>query len=229
MFDDTEILVTLEEQVDPRHTALVIVDVQNDFVHPEGHIAKAAPEFWRDMTLIPAMLENIERFLETARRFGVMAVFVQMIGDAKYQSPSWIAHQRRRNGGAPRDGGSCLEGTWGADFYGNIRPDGRDREVVVVKHRYSAFWGTRLEQVLHSNGIKTLLMTGDATNGCVESTTRDGFCADFYVVTVADCCGDFDQQRHEFSLRKMDQAYGYVVDSPEIAGVWERSAVAAAR
>ena len=227
MFDENQILVTLEEQVDPRHTALVIVDVQNDFVHPEGHIAKVAPQYWSDMTLIPAMLENIERFLETSRRFGVLTVFVQMIGDAKYQSAPWVAHQRRRSGGESRGGGSCLEGTWGADFYGDIRPDGRDREIVVVKHRYSAFWGTRLEQVLHSNGIKTLLMTGDATNGCVESTTRDGFCADFYVVTVGDCCGDFDLQRHELSLRKMDQAYGYVVDSSEVAGVWERSAVAA--
>lgn len=225
MFENADILTTLEEQIDRRYSALIIVDVQNDFVHPDGHIAKSSIKHWDDMTLIPAMLENTGRFLEVARRFDVLTVFVQMIGDQKYQSPPWIARQRRTGS----KGGSCLEGTWGADFYGDIRPNGRDREIVVPKHRYSAFWGTRLEQILHSHDIKTLLMAGDATNGCVESTTRDAFCADFYVVTLADCCGDFDQTRHEMSLRKMDQAYGFVTDSTEVEGLWEHSILVTGR
>ncbi|MCH8195991.1 MAG: cysteine hydrolase [Chloroflexi bacterium] len=215
-----DVLVSLEQQIDPAHTALVIVDVQNDFVHPEGRMSKNVVRYWKDTTtLIPPMLENLERFLQTARRVEIPVVFVQMIGDLKYQSPAGMA-QRLRNGSA--EGHVCLEGSWGADFYGDIHPSDREQEFVVQKHRYSAFWGTNLEMVLRSNGIETLLMTGDATNGCVESTTRDAFCNDFYVVTVADCCGDFDVGRHEFSLRKMEQAYGYVVQSEEIGDIWRR-------
>ena len=93
---------------------------------------------------------------------------------------------------------------------------------MCKKHRYGVWWGQNMGMGLRSSGIETLLMTGDATNGCVESTTRDAFCNDFYVVTVADCCGDFDVGRHEFSLRKMEQAYGYVVQSEEIGDIWRR-------
>src|SRR6185369_10127997 len=113
-------------------------------------------------SLVPTMVANARRLLASARRARVLTVFIQMYGDAKYESaPTRALHLRRSGGrtrGGDRDAGSAsvLEGTWGADFYDDIRPDGVSREVVVNKWRYSAFAGTNLDLVLRSNGIKTM-------------------------------------------------------------------------
>lgn len=220
-----EVLDTLEAQLAPAHTALLLVDVQNDFVHPDGTLAKANLANFLDLSMVPPMLEHTARLLDGARRTGALRVFIQMLGDRKYQSGPQLALQHRRQGGAvtgPRSEASqsVLEGTWGADFYGDIRPDGTSKEIVVQKYRYSAFIGTNLDLVLRSNGIKTLVMCGDATSGCVESTTRDGFFHDYYVVTASDACADFERGRHEASLRKMDQSFGYVVPTDAVLRCW---------
>jgi ureidoacrylate peracid hydrolase len=225
MANDDEVLVRLDEQVDPAHAALVLVDIQNDFVHPDGVLGRGGvPGFSDTTSLVPAMIANSRKLLAAARATGVLTVFIQMYGDRKYQSAPTRALQARRSGGQVRgDGsaGSVMEGTWGADFYEDIRPDGVSREVVVNKYRYSAFAGTNLDLVRRSNGIKTMIMCGDATSGCVESTTRDGFFADYYVVTAGDACADFDVARHESSLRKMDMSFGYVTTSDELVSLWD--------
>ena len=226
MFDEREILDSLEEQVAPSHTALVIVDVQNDYVHADGFFAKKSMKDFQDRSLIPGMLASLERLLAEARSAGVLTVFVRSHLDLKYLSPAIV--QRKKVIGqvneklAPY---SSLEGTWGADFYGAFRPDGRSPEVVVTKHRQSAFWGTNLDMILRSNGIKTLVMSGLATSGCVESTTRDAAMNDYYVVTPRDSCSDQDVTRHEASLRKVSISFGYVVDSVDIAKAWQRAPV----
>jgi nicotinamidase-related amidase len=216
------ILETLAEQVAPGHTALLIVDVQNDFIHPDGFMARRRLAGFADTTsMVAPAIERLETLLAGARRAEVLCVFIQMLGDTKYQSPAAIAQQRRIQAGAP--GGCVLEGTWGADFSDPIRPDGRSREVTVQKYRYSGFWGTNLNLVLRSHGIRTVVMTGAATSGCVESTARDAFFNDYHVVTAADCCADYDRDRHEHALRKLDLSFGYVVPSAEILAVWERA------
>ena len=61
---------------------------------------------------------------------------------------------------------------------------------------------------------------GVATSGCVESTVRDGLFADYYVVTVSDACADYQSDRHEHALRKLDLSFGYVVDTDRILEAW---------
>ncbi len=211
------ILDTLEEQIAPNHTALVIVDVLNDFTHPEGFFAQAGL-YVPGKSLVPDMLPRLETLLAAARKANVFTVFVQAVYDLKYMAPAII--QRYHITGEYNN--NCLEGTWGDDFYGNIRPDGRDNEAVVKKHRYSGFWGTNLDMILRSNGIKSLVMTGVATAGCVESTTRDGFFNGYYVVSVEDCCADKEKKLHDFSLEYMNQFYGYVVSSEAVMSVWSQ-------
>lgn len=221
--DDT-VLVSLDEQLDPAHTALVLVDIQNDFVHPDGALVRAQPAGFGDGSLLPTMVANARRLLLAARSAGVLCAFVQMLGDDVYQSAPQRALQLRRRAEAGEQwaeaGASVLEGTWGADFYEDLRPVESPRELVVRKYRYSAFAGTNLDLVLRSNGIKTLVLCGDATSGCVESTTRDGFFHDYYVVTASDACADFDLDRHEASLRKVDGSFGYVVPTDAVVRRW---------
>ena len=222
------VLETLDDQIEPGHTALVLVDIQNDFLDSEGSLARANLSGFMDMSMVPEMVGHARTLLHAARQGRVLTVFVQMLGDLKYQSPAQVALQRRHHRpGSADHGGSVLEGTWGADFYADIRPDGVSREVVVTKYRYSAFIGTNLDLVLRSNGIRTLVMCGDATSGCVESTTRDAFFHDYYVVTAADACADFSRDRHEASLRKMDMSFGYVVPAAAVVGVWDPARVTA--
>jgi ureidoacrylate peracid hydrolase len=223
MFPDDAVLSSWQDQIRPSQTALVMVDLQNDFVHPEGWVAtQQVPGFIGDSG-IPAVLESCARLLAAARAADVPTVFVRMIGDDKYLSPALRA-QYMRNHGHTRP--VCVqEGTWGADFSGDLRPDGRAREFVLDKHRYSAFIGTRLDQLLRSNGITALVMCGVATSGCVESTIRDGFMLDYYVVTAADACGDYDSDRHRATLAKLDLSFGYVVGVDDIAGVWSNERV----
>ena len=208
----------LEDQVDPAHTALVVVDMQNDFVHPDGWVAQQQMGGYLDSSGVASAVARTGELLDAARRADLLVVHIRMIGDLAYLSPAMVAQYRRMQGeGRP---GCVLQGTWGADVHDSLRPDPARGEVVVDKHRYSAFAGTRLDLVLRSHGIATVVMTGVATSGCVESTTRDAFFADYHTVTAEDCVADYDAERHRASLRKMDISFGYVVPSPEIAGVW---------
>ena len=222
------LLRTLEEQIRPEHSALLIVDVQNDFVHPDGLYGrmcaegKSTPFFpgsghlWETYALIPRALANLDKLLDVARQAGVLVVFVRAIYNSEYLSPpfqvmmeEWALH-----------GKLCQADTFGADFYEEIRPNNRPREIVVTKHRQSGFQGTDLDLVLRSNGIKTVLVTGTATNGCVESTARDAFFNDYYTIMIEDCCADRDQERHDASMRAMGMGFGYVTALEAVKGLW---------
>lgn len=222
------VLRTLEQQIEPEHTALLIIDVQNHFVHPEltlfkpdGLGAQSTGNFWESSPLIPRMLEKLPHLLEAARRAKLLVVFIRAIYDPKYLSDPWAFILERKG----IYGDICISGSKGADFYEGIRPNESTREVVVTKHRLSAFWGTDLDQVLRSNGIKTVVMTGTATAGCVESTTRDALFADYYTVTVEDCVAQADETSHYSSLRMMAMSYGFVVSSEVLINIWAREKV----
>ncbi|MFC2018953.1 cysteine hydrolase family protein, partial [Chloroflexota bacterium] len=91
-----------------------------------------------------------------------------------------------------------------------------------TKHRYSAFIDTDLDLILRSQGIKTVIMTGVATNVCVESTARDASMKDYYVVFVKDCAASFTMRDHNATLRTMGTLFGTVASSQEVMGAWER-------
>lgn len=221
MHDRDPVLERWTDQIDPGHTALVMVDLQNDFVHPDGWVAvQQVPGFLGD-TGIAAVLDRSAALLAAAREAQLLTVFIRMIGDDRYLSPPLRALYQRNHGHARP---TCVqEGTWGADWYAGLGPDGRDGEIIVDKHRYSAFIGTRLDQVLRSNGIKTLVACGVATSGCVESTIRDAFMHDYYLVVAGDACGDYERGRHDATLSKMQLSFGTVVTVEEVAGVWAES------
>jgi ureidoacrylate peracid hydrolase len=200
---------------------LLVVDMQNDFVHPEGWVATQAMPGYLDSAGVSKALSCCERLLAGARAAGVLRVFIRMLGDEAYLSPPLIAQYHRLQGkGRP---GCTLENTWGAEIHDSLLPRSDDPlEQIVDKARYSAFAGTRLDQLLRSQGIKTVVMCGVATSGCVESTSRDALCADYYVVTASDACADYDPKRHDYSLQKIDLSFGYVVESDRLLESWSR-------
>src|SRR5690606_21309431 len=99
----------------------------------------------------------------------------------------------------------CAEGSFGADWYGGLAPDpAAPNEVVVTKHRFSVFWGTDADLYLRANGIRTLVFAGVVTSGCVESSLRDAFFRDYYVVAASDCVTEASPERHGAALHKIE-------------------------
>jgi ureidoacrylate peracid hydrolase len=92
---------------------------------------------------------------------------------------------------------------------------------VVTKHRYSAFVGTDLEQVLRAIGARSVIMTGEATNVCVESTARDAYMRDFFVAFLSDCTASTSQEAHDATLYTMGKHFGQVLTSDDVIGAWE--------
>lgn len=214
-----DLLRSLAEKVAPEHAALVTVDVQNDFCHSEGFLGKlGAP-----MHLIQAMVPGLARLIDSARAHGVPVIHVISHHDEQYASPV-VTEQKLRHGlpmemdGRPmKDAPYCLKGTWGAELYGI---DARPGEEIVVKHRYSAFHNTNLELVLRSRNIQTVILTGVATNACVESTGRDVYMHDYYLVFVSDGTATTSQAAHDATLANIDQFFGQVASADAITAAW---------
>jgi len=204
-------LTTLEEKVDPKNAALLVVDMQNDFCHPDGSLGKRG----RDMTFGLQMTPRLVQLIEEARKAKVPVIFIRQTLSEATTSPSVREHRlKRMPSGAELP---LQEGSWGADYY-EVAP--QPRECVVTKHRYSAFVDTSLDLILRSQEIKSLIMTGVATNVCVESTARDGYMKDYYIVFVSDCTATFAMEDHEATLRNIDTYFGDVVTSSEVTDTW---------
>lgn len=206
--------LSLSERLDPKSTALIVVDVQNDFCDPEGICAKAGDDY----TATLPMVEKIKDMLAAARKAGLFIVFIRTSYDQPVLSPPTAETQYRRRGFS----GICLEGTRGIEFVDGIGPlPGAPNEVIVDKHRPSAFWYTRLDLVLRSNGIKTLVMAGFATDVCVESTLRDGFFKDYHIVEADECVSSFDPAHHSASQTVVGKYFGPILPMKDIIAVWE--------
>ncbi len=203
----------LERKVEPATTALIVVDVQNDFVSLEGVFAKKG----EDMSMIQEMVPRLIQLIDTARRAGVPIVYFQNSRGPWTQSEVQIERMEEVSPGV--DGVITEEGSWGAEFYQGISP--REDERVTIKHRYSGFVDTELDLVLRSRGIKTLVMTGVATNVCVESTARDGYMKDYRIVLVKDCCATTSKELQEATLENIERYFGVAVSAKEVISVWE--------
>jgi ureidoacrylate peracid hydrolase len=199
---------TLPELLTPAKTAVIVVDVQNDFCRAEGALGKAGAPTAAAMEMIP----NLQRLLAGARAIGAPVIFIQTIHTAATDSEAWTY---RMNGAV---GNCCRKDTWGAEFT-EVAPVGD--EPVVIKHRYSAFINTRLENVLRTLKIENLIMTGVSTNVCVESTARQGYMLDYNIVFLSDCTAAYSQEEHDGALYNMRNHFGVVATADDVLAVWK--------
>src|SRR5215469_17729323 len=132
----------LQQILEPSKTAVIVVDVQNDFCDPKGALGKRGINVAACADMIPPL----QRLIDGAHACGATVIFIQTIHTRWTDSDTWIY---RKEGEAQID--TCREGTWGAEFY-RVAPTADD--PVVNKHRYNAFLNTRLESVLHTLHIE---------------------------------------------------------------------------
>ena len=204
-----EILKNLKERCDPKYAALVVVDVQNDFVSPQGSAAKRGEDVGAAMAMVP----NLIRLIDEGRRVGLTIVYIRTTHSEWTDTPSWIYRSSQRSGL-----NTCREATWGAELYEGIVPLPSER--VVIKHRYSAFINTDLNTVLKARGIQSVLVCGVATNVCVETTARDAYMFDYYVTMIDDCSAAYEPKLHMGTLDNMRRHFGLVASSGEIIETW---------
>jgi ureidoacrylate peracid hydrolase len=210
-------LSTLAAKVDPEHCAILIVDVQNDFCAEGGAMHREG----RDVSPVQAMVPRLAGFIDAARRAKVRCIWIRNVyntGPNWYLSEVWLEHAQRRRRGAYLSIPVCEPDAWNGDFF-QIKP--LAEEAIVTKHRYGAFESSDLDLVLRSQGIRTVIMTGVATNVCVETTARQAFLRDYYVVFTSDCTATYSQADHEATLRNIDAYFGEVVTAAQVQACWQ--------
>jgi nicotinamidase-related amidase len=204
---------TIEEVLNPHWCAVLPIDLQNDFMLPNGSVGKAGG----DLSAMAELLPKAETFIKRTRELGVKLIHIRIVDlpNGESDSPAWL----RAKGMISGVKAFAVEGTWGAEFVEGCEP--RQGEMVVTKHRSSAFVGTNLDLVLKSNGIKTVVLIGEQTQGCVEATYRDAAYYDYYNVLVEDCVAARDRKQHEASLF-VQKARHDVVTTDQLFSIWSR-------
>src|ERR1700758_376430 len=177
--------------MDNERYALLVVDMQNGFCHPDGSF----PKIGRGLEGAMDAVAKAATAVGQARTAGVPVVFTRHV-----YRPGRPDEGAALIGNSPElAGGSGLAaGTWDADVCAELAcgPD----DLVVDKVRFDAFQWTSLEPLLRGLGVAELVICGVITNICVESTVRSAFMRDFPVTLLADCCAAKTRRLHELSL-----------------------------
>ena len=219
------VFTELDELLDTAHTALIMVDMQHDFIEPDGAFGKLGI----DLSMYAESRPRLGALLGAARRSGSLIVHLQntMLPQRIGDSPAYIRFNLRMHAAARRGGPPLLytlTDTPGHEFAPEFAP--RADEVVVRKYRSSGFWGTHLDMVLRSNGIKTVVFGGCTTEGCVESSARDAMFNDYYVVIAEDCVASDDRAQHAASMLLMRHRFD-MATGDAIQRVWRDAKVRA--
>lgn len=210
------ILSTLEEKLHPQHTAVLIIDMCNDFIDPAG---KTATRGKRPLDHARRVIEPMQRLLAGARAEGVRVIYVQhtTLPDHASDSGPWLDARSRADFSVAD---ICIDGSWGQQIIAELEPQPED--VIVKKHRYSGFAGTNLDMILRAAKIQTVVCAGVSTNACVEATAREAFSADYYVVLPEDACGSWSKKLHDATLETAAKRYATVCSSEQAISIWAK-------
>lgn len=181
--------------------ALIIVDMQNIWVHPRGA---------RYLPMSEDIVPKIQELLRFCRARQVPVVYLHTTKRKDLADAGVFADIKPQTHDA-EDEWSNFEGSPGAELYEPVKPAAGD--ILVKKFRYSGFYGTQLENLLRALGRDTIAIAGVATNVCCDSTARDGAMRDFKVLFLSDCNASFSQQEQEATLNNFDKHFGVVMDS----------------
>ena len=197
-------------------SALIVVDMQNGFVRPDGFFAKGGLD-WRRCA---ATIEPIARVIDAARGVSIPLVFTRYTLKPDYSDAGLLAQWRPRL----KTVGAMVGGTRDWEICEELTPQSHD--LIVDKTRYSAFHGTGLAETLRARGVTLVVITGVTTNMCVESTVRDAFTLDFKVVVLEDCVGAPEEIMQRGPIESFRYGFGDVVQSRDWIGLLHAGAAA---
>lgn len=193
-------------------SALLVVDMQNGFCHPEGSFARLD----LDISMCQEAISGCTRLVSAARAAGVPVIYTRYVYRADYRDGGVLVQEILP---ALADIKSLASGTWDAELVDELKPN--DDEFVIDKNRYSAFYGTGLEPILTSLDVRNLVICGVTTNMCVETSARDASQRDYRVFVVSDATGELQRDRHEAALATLGFGFGSVVTTGDVASAWQ--------
>src|ERR1044072_2699485 len=196
-------------RVDPATTALVVVDMQNDFCSADGYYATVG----RDIAQLAACAMPVAALLARARQARMTIVFTRLLYDEARGSMEERHTIRPRRWTA--SGKRLVPGTRGANVIDEDAP--RRGEIILDKIGYSAFEGTNLEQQLRGRGVKTVIMAGVVTYACVLATAFSAFDRGFDVVLATDAVGSWNQELGARTTDIVELLLGAAVPASEIS------------
>lgn len=187
----------------PQETALLVIDMQNGFCHPDSQMGKACSTAAQQ-----AIVPNLERLVAWCRPLGIPVLWSRQV-----HLPNDVTRaQRRLRSHAQRQGFlPCLQGTWECEFIEAVVAMQQAHDLIIQKHRASVFFDTNLGTSLRMLGTRTLLIAGCNTEFCVESTVRDAYARDFDLVVVRDCVAGIQPDFHREALRRFEAYFGEVL------------------
>ncbi|MBK6465639.1 MAG: cysteine hydrolase [Rhodobacter sp.] len=181
-------------------TALLVIDMQNSFLHPQGeNFYPAAPE----------VLAPVQRLIAAARAAGAVVVHVADRHRDGFEDFEQIRLPRH-----------CVHGSHNAAFYEGFGPVGTAREILIEKRRYSAFFATDLGLFLREQGVGRVVICGVKTNVCVRATTQDAFANGLQVVVAREATNSNRAHLAEATLEDIDRYFGRVVPLAEAEGMF---------
>jgi ureidoacrylate peracid hydrolase len=190
-----------ELKVEPSRTALLIVDLVNDYIEPDGLMPMPGGE--------PGggpVIEANRRLAEAARAAGVRIVWIR---PGHLDSDDALFRKRIVH---------ALEGTWGAELHSGLGVAPGER--ILSKRRYSAFFATDLDTWLREHGIERVVVTGVALNICVRATIHDAFFNGYDVWIVRDACQATSEREEASSLYDIATHYGEVTTVDGVLEAW---------
>jgi len=210
-------LSTLKDQVDSMLAALLVIDMQNDFVADDGMLEKRG----FNVKNVQATVPKINRFIEEARKAGVMVIWIRTTHTLRDAMPNYLAHTIARKADTVlRDEDLiCRPNHWGSEYYEKmIKP--LPSEIEVIKNMYGAFQDTKLDVYLRVQNRETIICTGTSTNVCILSTALQGIHKGYYAILVTDCTSSHDPSVDEVILKNHEIFFGHIATSDEIINCW---------
>lgn len=223
-------------EIDTARTAVIVVDMQNDFGSQGGLFDHARI----DISMIQQAVSSTANALTAAREAGMKVIYLKMgfrpdLSDlGALDSPNRVRHLYFGVGEHMRapdgtEGRFLIRDTWNTDIIPELEPQADD--LVIYKHRFSGFYQTDLDTILNQLGVKYLIITGCTTSVCVESTVRDAMFRDYLCVLLADCMGEpvghgLPRSNHEATLLVIQTLFGWVSDSGKFIQALEVQPVA---
>jgi nicotinamidase-related amidase len=176
-------------------SALLVVDMQKDFTRPDGLVY-----YPQNSLLLPGIAEAVRR----CREKGFLIIFTQ---------------HRYRIGKPDRNCGEmrpcCIEGSGGEDL-DPMLPVDPEKDYIIQKRRYSAFFGTDLDLILHENEVKNLVVAGTKTNCCIRATVTDAHSLGYSVIVPGDAVGTNSDVVNKVHLDDIQKYLGRVITLEEL-------------
>jgi len=195
-------------------SALIIVDTQNDFLHPDGgfsQLAKEYPDRKIDQEFLASIIPSVKRLAEAFREASKPVVYIAHILKSDYSDAAFPYWRR-----PPLRGKKffIVEGTWGAQIVDELTP--RKGEHLVIKKGFGGFSNTPLDTILRNLGVNTCVVTGVTTCVCVSTTIRGGVEHNYRMIIVSDATAEVQKELHEAELKTMARVFADVKTTDEV-------------